>query len=90
MRKLFTERHGEAKPRVSETLDITTRDGLLNLASSYIEQDWLGLKFPEKCRDGFPYAGTDTTRLRGIIHRLPCDMAVRCRARRFARRWSRF
>ena len=68
MKKLFTERHGGAKPRVSEVLDIATRDGLLNLATAYIERDWFGLSFPDKCPDGFPYAGTDTTRLRGMMN----------------------
>ena len=48
MKKLFTERHGGAKPRVSEILDIATRDGLLNLVSAYVGRDWLGLSFPEK------------------------------------------
>jgi len=32
MKKLFTERHGEAKPRVAEVLDDVTRHGLLTLA----------------------------------------------------------
>ena len=29
MKRLFTERHGEAKPRVAEVLDDATRTGLL-------------------------------------------------------------
>ncbi len=63
MKKLFTERHGGNKPRVGATLDNTTRNGLLNLVSTLIEREWFGLSFPDKCRDGNPYAGTESTRL---------------------------
>ena len=49
MKKLFTERHGEAKPRVAEALDDATRDGLLTLVAARIDEEWFGLTFPNKC-----------------------------------------
>jgi hypothetical protein len=64
MKKLFTERHGQTKPRISETLDETTRSGLLALVSARIDEEWFGLSFPAKCGDGYAYAGTDFTSLR--------------------------
>lgn len=67
MRKLFTERHGQAKPRTSEALDETTRSGLLTLVSARIEEEWFGLSFPNKCGDGYAYAGTDFDRLRDTM-----------------------
>ncbi len=63
MKKLFTERHGQGKPRVSETLDETTRDALLTLLAARINEEWFGLSFPDKCRDGYVYAGTDLATL---------------------------
>lgn len=63
MKKLFTERHGEGKARVAESLDDATRDGLLTLVSARIDEEWFGLSFNEKCGDGYAYAGTDLTRL---------------------------
>lgn len=65
MKKLFTERHGAVKPRVAEVLDATTRDALLNLVRARLDEEWFGLAFPQKCRDGHAHAGTDTTKLRG-------------------------
>ena len=59
MKKLFTERYGETKPRVEEVLDDATREGLLTLVSARIDEEWLGLSFNEKCGDGYAYAGTD-------------------------------
>jgi hypothetical protein len=64
MKKLFTERHGQTAPRVAEALDETTRNGCLAIVSARIDEEWFGLTFPEKCRDGYPYAGTDFTMLR--------------------------
>jgi hypothetical protein len=63
MRKLFTERHGPAKPRIAEVLDDTTRNGLLTLVSARIGEEWFGLSFPNKCGDGYAYAGTDFDKL---------------------------
>lgn len=63
MKKLFTERHGHALPRVAEVLDETTRNGLLTLITSRIDEEWFGLSFNDKCGDGYAYAGTDLTRL---------------------------
>ncbi len=64
MKRLFTERHGQTAPRVTEALDETTRNALLTLVSARIEGEWFGLTFPDKCHDGYPYAGTDFTMLR--------------------------
>jgi hypothetical protein len=64
MKKLFTERHGEALPRVAEALDETTRNALLTLVSARIDEEWFGLNFPQKCNDGYAHAGTDFTKLR--------------------------
>jgi hypothetical protein len=67
MKRLFTERHGGARPRVSEVLDETTRNGLWNLLSARIDEEWFGLLFPSKCADGYVYAGTDFDKLRGAM-----------------------
>lgn len=64
MKKLFTERQGQVLPRVAEALDETTRNALLTLISSRIDEEWFGLSFPNKCGDGYAYAGTDFTKLR--------------------------
>ena len=64
MRKLFTERHGQTKPRVAEILDDSTRNALLNLVSTRIDQEYFGLSFPSKCVDGYLYGGTDVQNLR--------------------------
>lgn len=63
MKKLFTERHGEARPRVAETLDDAARDGLLTLVTARIDEEWFGLMFPNKCGDGYASAGTDFQKL---------------------------
>jgi len=63
MKKLFTERHQGSKPRVTETLDALSRDALLELLDRRINEQWFGYAFPEKCDDGYPYAGTDFRRL---------------------------
>lgn len=67
MKKLFTERHGAAKPRVSEALDNTARSGLWTLISARIDEEWFGQSFPNKCGDGYAYAGTDFTKLRATM-----------------------
>ncbi len=67
MKKLFTERHGEGRPRVAEVLDDATREGLLTLVAARIDEEWFGLAFNEKCGDGHAYAGTDLTRLGGTM-----------------------
>jgi len=64
MKKLFTERHGQAVPRVAEALDENTRNGLLTLVSTRIGEEWFGLSFPVGCGDGYAYAGTDLSKLR--------------------------
>ena len=67
MKKLFTERHGATKPRVADTLDATTRDAVLALIRARIDEEWFGLRFPEKCRDGHAHAGTDFSKLRATM-----------------------
>ena len=67
MKKLFTERHGAMKPRVAETLDAVTRDALLNLVRARMDEEWFGLHFPEKCRDGHAFAGTDFSKLQATM-----------------------
>ena len=63
MKKLFTERHQGSKPRVAQTLDSVTRDSLLELVDRRMDQHWFGFAFPEKCGDGYGYAGTDFNKL---------------------------
>lgn len=68
MKKLFTERHDGAKPRTAEELDPTTCEALLNLVASRIDEEWFGLSFPDKCPDGYGYAGTDQQKLRRAMN----------------------
>lgn len=63
MKRLFTERRGQSNPRVKEELDEITRRALWALLSGRINDEWFGLSFPEKCADGYVYAGTDLERL---------------------------
>jgi hypothetical protein len=42
VKRLFTERHGEGKARVAESVDDGTREGLPTLASDRIDEDWFG------------------------------------------------
>ena len=67
MKKLFTERHGDIKPQIAETLDDNTRAALLNLFEARLAEEWFGFSFPYKCGDGYVYSGTDTDRLRQTI-----------------------
>jgi hypothetical protein len=67
MKKLFSERNGATKPRVAETLDETTRRALLTLVRARMDEEWFGLSFPDKCADGYAYAGTDIRKLKATI-----------------------
>ncbi|MBI4472758.1 MAG: hypothetical protein HY646_08825 [Acidobacteria bacterium] len=67
MKKLFTERHGQGRPRIAEALDDITRNALLTLVSARIDEEWFGLKFPNKCDDGYAYAGTDVEKLQNTM-----------------------
>jgi hypothetical protein len=67
MKKLFTERQGAVKPRVADTLDATTRDALLTLVRARMDEEWFGLLFPDKCIDGYAYAGTDFRKLEATV-----------------------
>ena len=65
MKRLFTERHGGMKPRVSEELDEPCRKGLLGLVEARIDEEWFGSAFPFACQDGQGNAGTDSDKLNG-------------------------
>lgn len=67
MDKLFTDRQGGIPPRTSEVLNAATRIGLLSLVSARIREESFGLDFPDRCGDGFPYAGTDISALRNRL-----------------------
>ena len=67
MRRLFTERHGGLKPRMSELLDEVTRTGLVALVSARMDEQWFGQSFPFACQDGRGNAGTDTLKLRAML-----------------------
>ncbi|MHB1674499.1 MAG: AbiJ-NTD4 domain-containing protein [Acidobacteriaceae bacterium] len=65
MKSLFTERHGGAKPRISEMLDDPCRAGLLGLIKARISEEWFGLAFPFPCQDGQVNAGSDKDKIKG-------------------------
>jgi hypothetical protein len=52
MRKLFTERHGQAKPRTAEVLGEPTRMGLMTLVPALMAKGWFADAFPELCTEG--------------------------------------
>ena len=64
MKKLFTERKLGSKPRVTETLDDVTRQSLLELIKRRMDEHWFGQAFPEKCSDGYGFAGTELADLK--------------------------
>jgi hypothetical protein len=66
-KKLFTERHGGTKPRVQETLDDATRNGLLANVNTKFTTECLGYAFPFECQDGQGNAGCDTTKLQTMM-----------------------
>jgi AbiJ-like protein len=63
MKKLFTERHGSAVPRVKEELDEVTRNGLVELVRARIDEEWFGDSFPNMCPDGRGNGGCDKNKL---------------------------
>lgn len=63
MKKLFTERHGGAPPRVKEELDEVTRNGLMALVQARIDEEWFGNSFPSMCPDGRGNSGCDRAKL---------------------------
>lgn len=67
MKKLFTERHGSAKPRTREVLGDDVRDAILALVQARVEEEWFGEAYPERCADGYPRAGTDIPKLRAAL-----------------------
>jgi hypothetical protein len=52
MRKLFTERHGQATPRTAEVLGEPTRMGLMTLVPALMAKGWFADAFPELCTEG--------------------------------------
>jgi hypothetical protein len=56
VKRLFTERHGRALPRVAEALDVPTRSALLTFVSGRIDDEWFGLSFQTQCGDGYACA----------------------------------
>lgn len=67
MKKLYTERHGGIKPRIAEVLDDAARSALLTLVCARMGEEWFGLAFPEKCSDGYAFAGTDFGKLKATM-----------------------
>jgi len=67
MKKLFTDRHGQGKPRTAESLDDATKLGLLELVSAKIQQNWFGESFPYMCDDGYGNAGCDVDSMRKML-----------------------
>jgi hypothetical protein len=67
MKKLFTERHSGAAPRVKEELDEITRNGLIALVQSRIEEEWFGDSFPAICPDGRGNGGCDKNKLETMM-----------------------
>jgi hypothetical protein len=59
MKRLFSERMSQPKPRVAETCDGTVRAALLHVVQGRISDNAFGLAFPEQCPDGRGNAGTD-------------------------------
>jgi hypothetical protein len=67
MKKLFTERHGGAVPRVKEVLDDVTRDGLMTLLQARIDEEWFGESFSSMCPDGRGNSGCDRDKLEKMM-----------------------
>jgi hypothetical protein len=64
MKRLFTERHGGTKPRISEVLDEATAKAVLELVYARISENWFGASFPYPCPDGQVNAGAADEKLR--------------------------
>jgi hypothetical protein len=65
MKKLFTERHGMAEPRVKEELDADVTKGILSIIDVQIEQNLFGSTFSMECTDGGGQSiGCDPERLK--------------------------
>lgn len=63
MRKLFTERHGMAPPRIGEVLTTEAGLALLGHVNARIDENWFGEKFPDLCPDGPVNIGCDMGKL---------------------------
>ena len=64
MKRLFTERHGGTKPRISLALDEATAKAVLELVYARISENWFGASFPYPCPDGQVNAGAADEKLR--------------------------
>jgi hypothetical protein len=54
-------------PRVKEDLDEVAREGLLELVSSRIDEEWFGSSFPSLCPDGLGNSGCDKAKLETMM-----------------------
>ena len=63
MKKLFTERHGIAPPRVGEALTPEATTTFLSLVNARIDEHWFGEQFPDWCPDGPVNIGRDQRKL---------------------------
>ena len=59
MKRLFSERMSQPKPRVLENLEGNARTTVLQMVQSRISGNGFGLAFPEQCPDNRGNAGTD-------------------------------
>lgn len=67
MKRLFTERHGDVKPRIAQNLNDVCCTGLLALIEARISEEWFGLAFPSPCEDGPINAGSDKEKMKGRL-----------------------
>jgi hypothetical protein len=67
VKKLFTERHGIASPRIGEELSIEAATALLELIKARIDENWFGEQFPENCPDGSDNVGCNTQKLQAAL-----------------------
>jgi hypothetical protein len=72
MKKLFTERHGQAKPRVAEALNDSAREALVGLWKSRINEEWFGESFPQDC----PNCGKNAGYLKSALQDKTAEFGV--------------
>ncbi len=79
-KRLFTERHGQGKPRTAELLDGASKTGLVAMVAALVDQDWFGKSYPSRCPDGTANAGCDRHSLQasmagyGLVWPRPSDV----------------
>ena len=59
MKRLFSERMSQPRPRVLETLDANVRAAVLQMIQTRIANNAFGLAFPDQCPDNRGNSGTD-------------------------------